>query len=370
MVREIPHTAGTVIAQEGEPGVGLFVILDGSADVTIGGRKKATLGPGDFFGEIALLDGGPRTATVTAKTDVNLFGLTEWVFRGLMMEHPSIALKTLQRWRRGCVPPPKPRRPDRSGVASLVRRRSWVTSHPTCRRWRRNVPLDAPRRTSPRRDALRDRIAERGWTVVDEPGGLAARADRGRRGAVRTRGRPRRRHPSWTRPPPPTRRSTGSSRGGPRTSTARSLRSGRTRAIATSSYVVADVTGEPATAWGDDVEVLPLEPGTGWGAARNAGLKRSRGRVVLALDGSVEADGRRARSARGRAGRSRRSVSAGRSASSTPDLREFDERTAARRSTRSRATCMAFRREILTTAGCSTRSSAGTGPRTSSTRSA
>jgi CRP-like cAMP-binding protein len=96
VVREIPHVAGTVIAREGEPGVGLFVIMSGNADVSIGGRKKATLGPGDFFGEIALLDGGPRTATVTAKTDVQLIGLTEWVFRGLMVEHPSIALKTLQ----------------------------------------------------------------------------------------------------------------------------------------------------------------------------------------------------------------------------------------------------------------------------------
>ena len=74
VVREIPHEAGTVIAREGEPGVGLFVILDGTADVSIGGRKKATLGPGDFFGEIALLDGGPRTATVTAKTDVDAPG--------------------------------------------------------------------------------------------------------------------------------------------------------------------------------------------------------------------------------------------------------------------------------------------------------
>ena len=96
VVREIPHKAGTVIAREGEPGVGLFVILSGTADVSIGGKKKATLGAGDFFGEIALLDGGPRTATVTAKTDVQLLGLTEWVFRGLMVEHPSIALKTLQ----------------------------------------------------------------------------------------------------------------------------------------------------------------------------------------------------------------------------------------------------------------------------------
>jgi CRP-like cAMP-binding protein len=96
VVKDIDHRRGTVIAREGEPGIGLFVIADGSADVTIGGSKKATLGPGDFFGEIALLDGGPRTATVTATSDVKLLGLTEWVFRGLMQEHPSIAVKTLQ----------------------------------------------------------------------------------------------------------------------------------------------------------------------------------------------------------------------------------------------------------------------------------
>jgi CRP-like cAMP-binding protein len=54
------------------------------------------LGPGQFFGEIALLDGGPRTASVTAATDVRLLGLTEWTFRGLLAEHPSIALKTLE----------------------------------------------------------------------------------------------------------------------------------------------------------------------------------------------------------------------------------------------------------------------------------
>jgi CRP/FNR family cyclic AMP-dependent transcriptional regulator len=95
-VKDIDHPAGTVIAREGEPGIGLFVIEEGDADVTIGGRKKASLGPGDFFGEIALLDGGPRTATVTATSDVKLLGLTEWVFRGLMQEHPAIAIKTLE----------------------------------------------------------------------------------------------------------------------------------------------------------------------------------------------------------------------------------------------------------------------------------
>ena len=94
--KEVSHKEGTVIAREGERGIGLFLILEGQCKVTIGGRTKAKLGPGDFFGEVALLDGGPRTATVTALTPVRLVGITGWVFRGLLMEHPNIALKTLE----------------------------------------------------------------------------------------------------------------------------------------------------------------------------------------------------------------------------------------------------------------------------------
>lgn len=94
--KEVNHRAGAVIAREGERGIGLFLLVDGRCSVTIGGKSKGMLGPGDFFGEIALLDGGPRTATVTADTDVRLLGLTEWMFRGLLAEHPSIALKTLE----------------------------------------------------------------------------------------------------------------------------------------------------------------------------------------------------------------------------------------------------------------------------------
>lgn len=94
--KPVVHKAGAVIAREGERGIGLFLILEGTCTVSIGGRKKSTLGPGQFFGEIALLDGGPRTATVAADTDVRLLGLTEWMFRGLLAEHPSIALKTLE----------------------------------------------------------------------------------------------------------------------------------------------------------------------------------------------------------------------------------------------------------------------------------
>lgn len=94
--KEVSHKEGTVIAREGERGIGLFLILEGQCNVTIGGKTKARLGPGDFFGEVALLDGGPRTATVTAMSPVRLAGITGWVFRGLLMEHPSIALRTLE----------------------------------------------------------------------------------------------------------------------------------------------------------------------------------------------------------------------------------------------------------------------------------
>ncbi|MFL5791166.1 MAG: cyclic nucleotide-binding domain-containing protein [Actinomycetota bacterium] len=95
-VREISHDAGYVIATEGDPGAGLFVIAEGEADVTIGGKKVNHLKTGDFFGEMALLDGGPRTATVTSTTPITLYALTEWVFRGLLAEHPTIAMRTLE----------------------------------------------------------------------------------------------------------------------------------------------------------------------------------------------------------------------------------------------------------------------------------
>ena len=94
--KEVSHKPGAVIAREGERGIGFFLIVEGEAEVSIGGKRKAKLGPGQFFGEVALLDGGPRTASVTALTPIKLLGITEWVFRGLLQEHPTIALKTLE----------------------------------------------------------------------------------------------------------------------------------------------------------------------------------------------------------------------------------------------------------------------------------
>ena len=94
--KEVSHRPGAVLAKEGDSGVGFFLIADGTAEVSIGGRKRGRLGPGDFFGEISLLDQGPRTATVTAQTEVRTLGLTAWAFKRLIQSNPSIASKMLK----------------------------------------------------------------------------------------------------------------------------------------------------------------------------------------------------------------------------------------------------------------------------------
>ena len=93
--KEVNRREGAVLARTGEPGVGFFLLVDGKADVLVNGRKRGTLEPGDFFGEISLLDGGPRSADVVAATDVTMLGLTAWVFRGVLEQYPSISQKML-----------------------------------------------------------------------------------------------------------------------------------------------------------------------------------------------------------------------------------------------------------------------------------
>lgn len=87
---------GQQIAVEGESGVGFFVIEDGQAKVTVQGDEVRTLGPGDYFGEVALITHGARTATVTADTELKTYGMTFWDFRPLVEDTPGIAWKLLQ----------------------------------------------------------------------------------------------------------------------------------------------------------------------------------------------------------------------------------------------------------------------------------
>src|SRR4029450_2647825 len=89
-------SSGQQIAVEGESGVGFFVIEDGAATVTVHGDEVRRLGPGDYFGEIALIGQSPRAATVTADSELKTYAMTFWDFRPLVEETPGIAWKLLQ----------------------------------------------------------------------------------------------------------------------------------------------------------------------------------------------------------------------------------------------------------------------------------
>jgi CRP-like cAMP-binding protein len=87
---------GAEVTTEGSTGAGFFVIAEGNAEVFVGGEHRATLGPGDHFGEIALIDSGIRSASITAATDLLCYGLTPWEFRPFVEEHPQVAWALLE----------------------------------------------------------------------------------------------------------------------------------------------------------------------------------------------------------------------------------------------------------------------------------
>jgi CRP/FNR family transcriptional regulator, cyclic AMP receptor protein len=91
LFKERGFKAGEVMAEEGKHGVGFFVIESGSAKVTVQGEERTTLGPGSYFGEVALIHDGPRTGTVTADSDVKAHVLVAWDFRAIVKEDPDLA---------------------------------------------------------------------------------------------------------------------------------------------------------------------------------------------------------------------------------------------------------------------------------------
>jgi len=88
--------AGTVLTEQDQAGVTFGVIMDGRAAVSVHGRPARTLGPGDYFGEMALIDHSYRSATITAETDLRCLLFTAWVFRPFAIEHPETAWALLE----------------------------------------------------------------------------------------------------------------------------------------------------------------------------------------------------------------------------------------------------------------------------------
>jgi hypothetical protein len=96
LFKERRFVPGETVTKEGTGGAAFFVIESGQATVSVGGQQRATLSDGDYFGEIALIDEGARSATVTASTELVCYGLTYWEFRPLVQQNATIAWNLLQ----------------------------------------------------------------------------------------------------------------------------------------------------------------------------------------------------------------------------------------------------------------------------------
>jgi CRP/FNR family cyclic AMP-dependent transcriptional regulator len=93
---EVDFPADHVIARQGEIGTGLFVVIDGSVRVVRDGEELATLGGGEFFGEMSVIDGLPRVAMVVTTEPTRCLALASWEFERLVIDHPTIGLAILR----------------------------------------------------------------------------------------------------------------------------------------------------------------------------------------------------------------------------------------------------------------------------------
>jgi CRP/FNR family cyclic AMP-dependent transcriptional regulator len=95
-LKVITHPAGHDIVVKGGSGIGFMIITDGTVTVTTAQGKQRKLGPGDSFGEMALLDHQGRSASIKADTDVTLATIPEWNFKSFLGQHPEVAYRLLQ----------------------------------------------------------------------------------------------------------------------------------------------------------------------------------------------------------------------------------------------------------------------------------
>jgi len=93
---EVDFPAGRAIARQGEIGTGLFIVVSGAVRVVRDGRELARLGPGEFFGELSVLDGAPRNASVVADEPTTCLALATWDAERVMRERPGVALAVLR----------------------------------------------------------------------------------------------------------------------------------------------------------------------------------------------------------------------------------------------------------------------------------
>jgi CRP-like cAMP-binding protein len=96
VAHDMTYEAGTHLTTEQEMGVTFFVVIDGEAEVSVSGHPRRRLGPGDYFGEMSIIDRSPRSAEVVASTPLRCLVFTQWEFRPFLKEHPDVAWALLE----------------------------------------------------------------------------------------------------------------------------------------------------------------------------------------------------------------------------------------------------------------------------------
>lgn len=93
---EVQYPAGRVVVRQGEVGTGFFIVVDGRVRVVRDGDTVATLGPGEFFGELSVLDRMPRIAAVVTEAPTRCLAIASWDFERVLLDNPSVALGILR----------------------------------------------------------------------------------------------------------------------------------------------------------------------------------------------------------------------------------------------------------------------------------
>ena len=109
---DMTYEAGTQLATQDDLGVTFFAVIDGEADVVLNGKVLKHLGPGDYFGEMSIIDRAPRSADVVATSKLRCLVFTQWEFRPFLKEHPDVSwalLEVLVARLRVCAEPTRPR---------------------------------------------------------------------------------------------------------------------------------------------------------------------------------------------------------------------------------------------------------------------
>ncbi len=96
VAQEHSYDTGQIIVTQGTPGQAFYTVLTGRVEIVRDGNSLGAFGPGDFFGEMSLLDSAPRSATIRAIEPVRCLMLSSWDFKALLERHPSIAIKLLE----------------------------------------------------------------------------------------------------------------------------------------------------------------------------------------------------------------------------------------------------------------------------------